>query len=136
MRNHILHNEGLTPLAMVYDPSRVDKAKGCLMLLQIYFEVRDANVQAFEDMYRDVYIPAMQVQEGYLGSRLLKTFEPDGGAEQPQFNYQMILHFDTEENRVKWVDSDEHQVAFPKAQALSESWDAQKFDMAGKDGDA
>jgi len=106
------------------------------MLLEIYFEVTDENAQAFEDMYRDVYIPAMQVQDGYLGSRLLRTFPPDAGSDAPKFNYQMTLHFDTEENRLKWVDSDEHQVAFPKAQALSESWDAQKYDVVGEDGKA
>lgn len=106
------------------------------MLLQIYFEVKPENGEAFEEMYRDVYVPAMQVQDGYLGSRLLKTFPHEGDGEPPTFNYQMMLHFDTEENRVKWVDSDEHQVAFPKAQALSESWDAQRFDVAGSDGAA
>lgn len=78
----------------------------------------------------------MQVQTGYLGSRLLRTFPHEGDGDAPKFNYQMMLIFDTEENRVKWVDSDEHQVAFPKAQALSESWDAQRYDVAGKDGDA
>ena len=41
------------------------------MLLQIYFRVSEANGRAFEEMFEKVYLPAMQVQEGYLGSRLL-----------------------------------------------------------------
>tara|TARA_B100000700_G_C14579118_1_gene639326 strand:+ start:184 stop:504 length:321 start_codon:yes stop_codon:yes gene_type:complete len=106
------------------------------MLLQIYFEVKDEKAEAFEQMYRDVYIPAMQVQEGYLGSRLLKAFASGDGEDAPTLNYQMMLNFDTEENRQKWVASDEHQVAFPKAQELSESWDAQRFYVAGADGAA
>ena len=105
------------------------------MLLQIYFEVEDSKAEAFEAMYRDVYVPAMEVQEGYLGSRLLRTFATEGDEERPKYNYQMMLHFDTEENRVKWVASDEHQDAFTKAQALSVSWDAQRYDVAGSDGD-
>ena len=106
------------------------------MLLQIYFEVTDENARAFEQMYEDVYVPAMQVQDGYLGSRMLRTFPVEGDFEAPTYNYQMMLHFDTEENRVKWVASAEHQDAFPKAQALSVFWDAQKYDVVGKDGSA
>lgn len=101
------------------------------MLLQIYFEVNDENAEAFEDMYEKVYIPAMQVQEGYLGSRLLRVFSPDPGESSIQYNYQMNLVFDTEENRLKWVASDEHQDAFPKAQALAEGFAAEKYNVVG-----
>ena len=105
------------------------------MLLQIHFEVKDENAKAFEQMYKDVYIPAMQVQQGYIASRLLKVFPPaEGESASTVYNYQMNLVFDTEENRLKWVDSDEHQVAFPKAQALAESFTAEKFDVVGEDG--
>jgi antibiotic biosynthesis monooxygenase (ABM) superfamily enzyme len=105
------------------------------MLLQIYFNVKDENAQAFEAMFDDVYVPAMQVQAGYLGSRLLKTFPPpEGEAAGTEFNYQMNLFFDTEDNRVKWAESPEHEVAFPAAKALAESWDAQKYDVVGEDG--
>jgi antibiotic biosynthesis monooxygenase (ABM) superfamily enzyme len=104
------------------------------MLLQIYFEVKETNAEAFEDMYEKVYIPAMQVQEGYIGSRLLRVFPPAEG-EDPgtQYNYQMNLVFDTEENRLKWVASDEHQDAFPKVQALAEGFAAEKYDVVGED---
>ncbi len=83
------------------------------MLLQIYFRVSEENGQAFEDMFDNVYVPAMQVQEGYVGSRLLRLFPPEVHAE--------IEARDTEfeENRRKWADSDEHQVAFPKAKELA-----------------
>ncbi len=108
------------------------------MLLQIYFKVSEENGQAFEDMFMDVYVPAMQVQEGYLGSRLLRLF-PDEihkeiNARETEFNYQMNLVFDTEENRRKWAASDEHQVAFPKAKELAEDVQWRGYDVAGEDG--
>jgi antibiotic biosynthesis monooxygenase (ABM) superfamily enzyme len=106
------------------------------MLLQIYFEVKEENAQAFEDMYEKVYIPAMQVQKGYLGSRLLRVFALGEGEETgTQYNYQMNLVFDTEENRLKWVASDEHQDAFPKAKALAEGFAGEKYDVVGEDGE-
>ena len=107
------------------------------MLLQIYFHVNKANGKAFEEMFEKVYMPAMQVQEGYLGSRLLRLFPPDMASEiqaRPTgFNYQMNLIFDTEENRRKWAASNEHQVAFPMAQELAEEVAWRGYDIAGED---
>ena len=107
------------------------------MLLQIYFKVSDENGRAFEEMFRDVYVPAMQVQEGYIGSRLLRLFSPEMHSEisarNTEFNYQMNLVFDTEENRRNWAASDEHSVAFPKAQALAEDVAWRAYDVAEED---
>ena len=107
------------------------------MLLQIYFRVNKANSKAFEEMFEKVYVPAMRVQEGYQGSRLLRLFPPDMATEiqgRPTgFNYQMNLIFDTEENRRKWAASDEHQVAFPVARELAEEVAWRGYDIAGED---
>ena len=107
------------------------------MLLQIYFHVNKANGKAFEEMFEKVYVPAMQVQEGYLGSRLLRLFPSDMASEiqaRPTgFNYQMNLIFDTEENRRKWAASNEHQVAFPMAQERAEEVAWRGYDIAGED---
>lgn len=108
------------------------------MLLQIYFRVSEQNAKAFEEMFDNVYVPAMQVQEGYIGSRLLRLFPPELHAEiqarETEFNYQMNLVFDTEENRRKWAASDEHQLAFPKARELAEDVAWRGFDVVGEDG--
>lgn len=107
------------------------------MLLQIYCRVSEENARAFEAMFEKFYVPAMQVQEGYLGSRLLRLFPPELEAKiqacPTGFNYQINLVFDTEENRQKWVASDEHQVAFPMAQSLTEEMAWRGYDIAGED---
>ena len=108
-----------------------------MMLLQIYFQVAQGNAGAFEAMYEEVYVPAMRKQTGYQGSNLLKLFPPEVHgeieAQDTEFNYQMELIFDTEENRRAWVASDEHQVAWPSAESLSESVAWRGYDIAGSD---
>ena len=94
-----------------------------MMLLQIYFEVPEANHKAFEQLYTENYVPALQIQEGYLRSNLLRVFPPNIAQEidaaPTPFNYQMELIFDTEANRRRWVASEEHQQVWPMAAALA-----------------
>ena len=99
--------------------------------------MNEENGQAFEDMFRDVYVPAMQVQEGYLGSRLLRLFPKEVheeiNARPTEFNYQMELVFDTEENRQKWVASEEHATAWPHASGMAQKFAWRGFDVVGAD---
>jgi antibiotic biosynthesis monooxygenase (ABM) superfamily enzyme len=107
------------------------------MLLQIYFEIEPAKSADFEKMYEDVYVPAMRKQRGYLGSKLLRIFPPSISkaiqAVPTEFNYQMELMFDTEENRMKWVASPEHVEAWAAAEALAKKAAWRGYDVAGDD---
>jgi antibiotic biosynthesis monooxygenase (ABM) superfamily enzyme len=107
------------------------------MLLQIYFEIEPAKSADFEKMYKDVYVPAMRKQQGYLGSKLLRIFPPAISeaiqAAPTEFNYQMELMFDTEENRMKWVASPEHVEAWAAAEALFRRATWRGYDVAGDD---
>ena len=80
------------------------------MALQMDFVVPKENAEAFEKMYTSVYVPAMTVQQGYLGSKLLRVFpenvEKEIQGEATAYNYQIQISFDTEENRRKWVASE------------------------------
>lgn len=44
------------------------------MALQMDFVVPKENAEEFEKMYYSIYVPAMTVQQGYLGSKLLRLF--------------------------------------------------------------
>ncbi len=107
------------------------------MLLQIYFAVETDKTSEFEQMYQEAYVPAMQRQSGYEGSRLLRLFPPalatEIQAEETPFNYQMELVFDTEENRRKWAASDAHQKVWPMAQELAQRVAWRGYDVAGRD---
>ena len=108
------------------------------MLLQIYFNVVEAKQADFEALYKEAYVPAMQKQVGYEGSRLLRLFPPEVceeiQAEATPYNYQMNLVFDTEENRSKWAASAEHQEVWPLAQSMVEQVAWRGFDVVGEDG--
>ena len=107
------------------------------MLLQIYFDVAPEQAQAFERMYADVYVPALRKQTGYLSSRLLRLFPPqvtqEIGAEPTEYNFQIELVFDTEENRRRWAASADHQAAWPQATGLAHKAAWRGYDIAGSD---
>jgi len=107
------------------------------MVLQMDFVVDRENAKAFEKMYYSIYVPAMVVQDGYLSSKLLRLFPDDLAkeiqAEPTTYNYQIQISFDTEENRRKWVASDQHQIAWPAASGLAKEFKWRGYDVMGDD---
>jgi antibiotic biosynthesis monooxygenase (ABM) superfamily enzyme len=108
------------------------------MVLQMDFVVLKENSEAFEKMYHSIYVPAMTVQQGYLGSKMLRLFPEEAArsieAEPTTYNYQIQISFDTEENRKKWVASAQHQIAWPAASGLAKSYKWRGYDLMGRDG--
>ncbi len=108
-----------------------------MVLLQIYFNVPLDKAGEFERMYSDVYVPALRKQEGYLRSRCLHLYPPEItqaiGATSTEFNYQIMLTFDTEANRLRWANSPEHAVAWPQAVALAQNVAWRGFNVSGHD---
>lgn len=107
------------------------------MALQMDFVVEPQNAEAFEKMYYSIYVPAMIVQDGYLSSKLLRLFPEEVAkgieAEPTEYNYQIQIEFDTEENRRKWVASDQHQIAWPAASGLAKKFKWRGYDVMGDD---
>jgi mannose-6-phosphate isomerase-like protein (cupin superfamily)/heme-degrading monooxygenase HmoA len=107
------------------------------MALQMDFIVPKENAAAFEKMYYSVYVPAMTVQQGYLSSKLLRLFSEDVAktiqAEPTNYNYQIQISFDTEENRRKWVASEQHKIAWPAASGLAKEFKWRGYDVMGDD---
>jgi len=105
--------------------------------LQMDFIVPKENAEAFEKMYASIYVPAMKVQQGYLGSRLLRVFpenlENEIQGESTTYNYQIQISFDTEENRRKWVASPQHKIAWPAASGLAKEFKWRGYDVMGDD---
>jgi len=107
------------------------------IVLQMEFEVESRNAKAFEEMYYSIYVPAMTVQQGYLSSKLLRLFSEDLAkeieAEPTTYNYQIMISFDTEENRRKWVASKQHDIAWPAASDLSKAFKWKGYHVMGDD---
>ncbi|OSZ76992.1 cupin [Chitinophagaceae bacterium IBVUCB2] len=137
-------NEGIELLVIGVAPSK-EKAlaiskpllKPKAIALQMDFIVPKENAAAFEKMYYSIYVPAMTVQQGYLSSKLLRLFADDMAktiqAEPTTYNYQIQISFDTEENRRKWVASDQHKIAWPAAFGLAKEYKWRGYDVMGDD---
>jgi mannose-6-phosphate isomerase-like protein (cupin superfamily)/heme-degrading monooxygenase HmoA len=120
------------------DPSRLRPlAKPKAMALQMDFVVAKENAEAFEKMYTSIYVPAMVVQKGYIESKLLRLYpeevEKKIEGEATTYNYQIQISFDTEENRMKWVSSEQHKIAWPAATKLAQSYKWRGYDVMGDD---
>lgn len=107
------------------------------MVLQMDFVIAEENREAFEELYYSIYVPAMKVQPGYLNSSLLRLYPEEEAAEieaeSTDYNYQIKISFDTEENRRRWQASDQHQIAWPAATDLAEEFKWRGYDLLGSD---
>lgn len=141
---HMLESSATEPLEIViygvaHEKGKLDYVDVPLKMakLQMFFEVEPKDFEAFEKNYIDVYVPALRPQVGYLGSRLIRTFPADVlkriGSPETKFTYQMELLFDTEENRVKWTRTAEHDYAWPKTAAFAKSFHWFGYDVVGMD---
>jgi len=108
------------------------------MSLQMDFVVEAKNAEAFENMYKNVYVPAMRTQPGYQWSKLIRIFPPDAEkkiqGEATDYNYQLQFGFDSEASRQKWVASEIHvKTAWPAAAALAKSYKWRAYDVMADD---
>ena len=113
-------------------------AKSKRMTLQMDFVVTKEKSKDFEKMYSSIYVPALKLQKGYLGSKLIRLFadnyEKEILGEPSTYNYQMQLYFASEEDRRHWVASDIHvKKAWPSAQALAKTVKWRGYDVVGDD---
>jgi mannose-6-phosphate isomerase-like protein (cupin superfamily) len=143
----MITNDGKDDLEILVIGITPSKQKGLLLAkpltkpkaiaLQMDFVVPKENAEAFEKMYYSIYVPAMTVQKGYVSSKLLRLFPESVSkeiqAEPTNYNYQIQISFDTEENRKKWVASKEHQIAWPAASGLAKEYKWRGYDVMGDD---
>jgi heme-degrading monooxygenase HmoA len=90
--------------------------------LHIYLEPFAGKENEVEKVFRDAFIPAISVQDGFRRVAMLKVRDA-------LRQYRIVLAFDSEEMRLKWVASPEHQVAFPKIIALCQQITWAGFDV-------
>ena len=55
----------------------------------------------------------MSKQPGFLHVYMLKLREAKAGKAPEGSNYRLVIHFKTEEDRLNWVKSNDHQRAWP-----------------------
>lgn len=141
---HSLESSETDPLEMIVYGVALEKGKLdvtdvplTIAKLQMFFEVEPVNFEAFEKNYTNVYVVALRKQAGYLGSRLLRRFPDDVskkiGSPETKFTYEMELLFDTEEHRVMWTKTKEHDYAWAQTSAMAKSYQWFGYDIVGMD---
>jgi heme-degrading monooxygenase HmoA len=87
--------------------------------LHIYLTAKPGQEKEIERLYREEFYPAVSRQEGFLFSELMR---------KPNSSEYILRHtFRTEELRLKWVATPEHQKAWPRLTALSSNTTWQGF---------
>jgi len=89
--------------------------------LHIHMEPLDDKEKQFVALYKSEYVPGISIQKGFRRTTLLKK------RDAPR-EYQIDIAFDTEERRLQWVASREHEATWPKLSALCRSFSCVGFD--------
>ena len=94
-------------------------------------KVDPAKEKTLAENYRKVFRPAMMRQPGFVEVQLMMLREAKAGKAPEGMNYRLLISFKTEEDRLNWVKSADHQAAWPTMQATfqSKSFTAVLFDV-------
>lgn len=80
--------------------------------LHVDLEVDPAKEAEVLKNYKDIFRPTISKQPGFVDVKLLKLRSvPVGDA--PKTRYRLLISFQTEEQRLKWVATDDHQRVWP-----------------------
>ncbi len=93
--------------------------------LHIYVEPYEGKEKNLEAVFKKEFVPAISVQKGFEKVTLLKR--RDNSRE-----YLIVLAFETEEHRLKWVESKEHQIVWPKIVEQCTRISSSGFDIVEK----
>lgn len=85
--------------------------------LHIYLEPQDGKERGLEEIYLNKFEPGIKNQNGFRRTCMLKRRDA-------LREYQINIEFDSEELRLKWVDSKEHMEIWPQIATLCQriSW--------------
>ncbi len=87
--------------------------------LHIYLTARQGQEKELERLYREEFYPAVSRQPGFISSELMH---------KPHSHEYVLRHtFQSEELRMKWVATPEHQKTWPHMVSLSEKTTWQGF---------
>jgi heme-degrading monooxygenase HmoA len=80
--------------------------------LHVEMEVDPAREKELLANYQKTFHPAIIKQPGFVDVKLMKLRSVPSGSAQPA-PYRLLIAFQTEEQRLKWVATDLHQQVWP-----------------------
>ncbi len=108
-------NAVLTAVAAAAGLSAQQKKAAATSAIQLHVDmmVDPAKEKELKKNFHEIFKPAMAKQPGYLHVYMLKLREAKAGKAPEGSNYRLIINFKTEEDRLNWVKSNDHQAAWP-----------------------
>lgn len=88
-------------------------APACPLPLYVDMNVDPSKEKDLLNLYKTQFKPAMSKQPGFVGLQLLKLHSVAGGKGPGDFNYRLIIEFQHEEQRLKWVETPIHKKLWP-----------------------
>ena len=81
--------------------------------LHVDMMVDPAKEKELKKNFKEIFKPAMAKQPGYIHVYMLKLREAKAGKAPEGSNYRLVINFRSEQDRLNWVKSDDHQRAWP-----------------------
>lgn len=81
--------------------------------LHVDLEVDMAKEKELLANFRNTFKPTISKQPGFVEVKLMKFRKAMVGNGPGAWNYRLLISFQTEEQRTKWVAADDHQRAWP-----------------------
>lgn len=103
----------LLVLAAVPAALRSAAAGASPIQLHVDLEVDPARESDLVTSYRDVFRPAIRKQPGFVDVKLLRLEAAVAGAAPARSKYRLLISFESEEQRKKWVATLTHQKVWP-----------------------
>ena len=89
------------------------KAADKTIQLHVDMMVDPAKEKELKKNFKEIFKPAMAKQPGYIHVYMLKLREAKAGKAPENSNYRLVINFRSEEDRLNWVKSNDHQTAWP-----------------------
>jgi heme-degrading monooxygenase HmoA len=90
--------------------------------LHVDLRAKPAAGPTLEKTFREVFRPAISAQQGFVDTALLRP-----GSEADA--YRLVIAFETEAFRLKWVETDLHQQVWPQMEAHCTGYEAKSFEV-------
>lgn len=85
--------------------------------LHVDLEVAPGKEAMLEGNFRKIFEPTISKQPGFVEVKLMKFRQAMAGKAMAGFSYRLLISFKTEEQRMTWVASADHQRAWPAIEA-------------------
>ena len=96
-----------------------------MVILEINLVVKEGQNSELKRKFNESFGTAIIHQSGFYNAYLLEHFED-------KKDCTIILFFDTEEKRIEWVNSDDHDPAWESIVALLDSFSVKSYKIVDK----